>query len=455
MTEDTTPDIPAEGSALEEARRLTTLAWPVIIGQIGFILMGVVDLIVVGMLGEGPQASLALGNTWSFGVLIVGMGVLMGLDPVFSQAAGARDKAVMGRTMVQATALGLLLSVPLIVAHLLTTPALTLFEQPLEIIPGAAQYCWAIALGLPGSMVFFALRSFLQGQGIVRPATLVIVVANVLNVIVDVWFTLGGLGLEPMGVFGCGLATSLVRTFMPLALIAVSWSTLRGCWPGLSPAFELGALKGLLLIGLPVGVQVAMEVEAFNFVGLMMGWISPAALAGNAVALNISSLSFMVPFGFSAAAATRVGNLLGAGLPWGRTAWVAIGVGILFMCSSALLFFFAPGAIAGLYTADANVLAVAVGLIPLAACFQLFDGAQVVSFGVLRGAGDTRVPPLFNLLGYWALGIPVGYFLGFKLGWGPEGIWTGLILALMVVSVMLLFRVHVVQRRGGARVVVG
>ena len=150
-----------------------------------------------------------------------------------------------------------------------------------------------------------------------------------------------------------------------------------------------------------------------------------------------------------------MGNLLGAGLPWGRTAWVAIGVGILFMCSSALLFFFAPGAIAGLYTADANVLAVAVGLIPLAACFQLFDGAQVVSFGVLRGAGDTRVPPLFNLLGYWALGIPVGYFLGFKLGWGPEGIWTGLILALMVVSVMLLFRVHVVQRRGGARVVVG
>jgi hypothetical protein len=105
-------------------------------------------------------------------------------------------------------------------------------------------------------------------------------------------------------------------------------------------------------------------------------------------------------------------------------------------------------------TYDPDVLIVAVGLLPLAACFQLFDGAQVVCFGVLRGAGDTRVPPLFNLLGYWALGIPVGYFLGFKLGWGPEGIWIGLILALMMVSVMLLFRVRVVQRRGGARVVV-
>ena len=181
----------------------------------------------------------------------------------------------------------------------------------------------------------------------------------------------------------------------------------------------------------------------------MMGWLGTTQVAAHAVALNLASLAFMVPLGMSAAASARTGNLLGAGERWQAPGWVAIGLGAASMSVSGSLFLLFPHALAHLYSDDPDVIALAAGLLPMAAALGFFDGVQAVSFGVLRGAGDVRVPSLFNVVGYWLVGLPLGAWLAFGAGWGPYGIWAGIVMALFVVASLLVVRVRWTGRRGG------
>jgi MATE family multidrug resistance protein len=262
----------------------------------------------------------------------------------------------------------------------------------------------------------------------------------------------GHLGAPALGTVGSAYATLASRVAMVAMALLLGVDLTRACWPGWKGTFALAPMLRIAAIGIPVGLQVAMEVWAFTGTTLMMGWVGTTAVAAHMIALNLSSISFMVPFGISAAAATRVGNLLGAGQRWTHAGWTAVGVGAGVMALSACGFTLFPGWLAGLYTTDAAVIALTSTLLPLAAVFQLFDGTQVVAFGVLRGAGDTRVPALANLVGYWFLGLPVGTWLAFHEGWGPYGLWTGLTLGLATVAVLLLWRLRATARRGGYRV---
>ncbi|MCB9763675.1 MAG: MATE family efflux transporter [Alphaproteobacteria bacterium] len=434
---------------MSELRVLLRMAWPVILGHVAWMMLNVVDLVMVGRLGETALAGLALGNIWSFGVFVFGMGTMMGIEPLFSQAFGAGERRAAGQALARAVVLGLLLSVPLTALHLLAGPALRLLGQPEEIIPIAAAYSAALAWSVPGGMVFNALRGFLYGQALMRPAMVVVVGANLLNVAANHALIDGNWGAPALGAVGCGWATTLVRVTMAPALIAVAWPAFRDGWAGWAGAFDRRALWRMMALGGPVGFQIASEVEAFNAVGLMMGWLGPTELAAHTVAINIASLVFMVPLGLSAAAATRVGNLLGAGQPWARSAWVAVAAGCGMMSVSAVCFYTLPEPIVRLYTDDAAVVAIAATLLPLAAVFQVFDGAQVVEFGVLRGAGDTRMPAMVNLVGYWALGLPIGYGLAFHGDAGPQGVWWGLVIGLAVVALLLCLRLTRVIAAGG------
>jgi MATE family multidrug resistance protein len=212
----------------------------------------------------------------------------------------------------------------------------------------------------------------------------------------------------------------------------------------------------MLRLGVPIGCQYTLEFGAFAFVALMMGWLGTRAIAGHQVAINLASLTFMVPLGVADAGSILVGHAVGRGdLPGTRgAARAALLCGIGFMSCTAVVFLTLPGPLTRLYTAEASVAVVAMALIPLAGVFQVFDGTQVVAGGILRGLGETKVAMLVNLLGYWFFGLPVSYLLGFVMGLGPRGLWYGLVLGLAAVATILLVRVRMALSRERRRVLI-
>ena len=436
----------------DELREIVHLAWPAVLSQIGMMAMGVVDLLLVGRLGEGAMASVGLGSTWTFGTAIVVLGTASGLDPLLSQAFGAGDRAGAGRTMVRGGLLLLLLTIPVALLHLAAGPGLRWMHQPEAVIPDADLYCRILIPGLPAMILFNLARQTLQADGRMIPATIAVIVGNVFNLAVGWTLVYGHFGAPALGVAGVGIATSLGRWVMLGAIVWLGRDLFREIWPRTGPTFSAAGIGQLLGTGLPVGFQVGLEVWAFTGSTLLVGAFGATAVAAHMVALNLASLSFMVPMGISAAAATRVGNLLGAGHPWTRAGWTALGLGVSVMSLSAVIFASFPTTLARLYApTDPAVVALAATLLPLAAIFQLFDGTQVVCFGVLRGAGDTRVPALANLVGYYAIGLPIGAWLAFG-GWGPQGQWVGLVIGLAVVAGLLVLRLRWTAARGGFRV---
>jgi len=298
-------------------------------------------------------------------------------------------------------------------------------------------------------------RQTLQALGRIAPIVWVTLGANLLNAALDWVLIYGHLGAPALGVSGSAIATSISRWALAVALLLAGWSELG---PRLRPwrreAKDLAALGRMARLGLPIGVQMFFEYGVFGLVGALMGRIGTRAVAGHQIALNLSAVVFMVPQGIGAAAAVLVGRAVGAqDLPSARrAAWSAILVGGGFMTAAALAFILAPGFLARLYTPDTGVLAIAASLIVLGGFFAIFDGLQAVCIGVLRGIGDTRAPVLLSLLGYWLIGLPVSLFLGFQLGWGPNGLWWGLVLGLAVTAAVLLARVQRRLRRAVVRV---
>ncbi len=412
--------------------------------------MGVVDTMMVGHYGAMELASVAAANNYCFGVLIIALGILMGLDPLTSQAWGAGRVSECGHLMVRGLWLALLLAIPTALAWALTEPVLRWADQPAEILSDAGCYArWLIPGALP-ILLFQSLRQTLQGIGAVRPVMWVCLAANLFNALADWVLIYGRLGAPALGVSGAGIATSLSRWFLfgGLAWLGLRRGRAAGIWPAAGRASA--TLTDVCRIGLPVGLQYGLEVGMFSLVGILMGWIGALPLAGHQIALNLASLSFMVPMGLSVAASVRVGHAIGAGDAVGarRACWVALGCGFGVMSVSATLFWTLPGQLASLYSGEAELVLIAAQLLPLAALFQLFDGTQAVGFGVLRGTGDTRVPMLINVLGYYGLALPLGWWLTFRYWEGdPRGPWVALIVGLGVVALMIVLRLWCRLRR--------
>jgi MATE family multidrug resistance protein len=435
-----------------ELRRLFGLAWPVSVAYIGSVSLSTVDTMMAGRLGPETMAAVALGALWHVAVSIVAFGAARALDPVVAQAFGAGDRRGVGLGLSRGLAMGMLLALPIAALLALGGPGLRLLGQPEGLTPDAARYAWVRVLGVPALMGFVVIRQFLAALGRMREATVAVVGANLVNAFLNWVFMYGNLGSPRLGAAGCALASAIGEWFMLAAIVRLALPVLREHWPGREGMFELRPLGRLLAIGLPLGLTFALEVWAFHAAGLMMGRFGARAIAAHTAAMNLATLSFMLPNGLAAATATRVGNLVGAALPWSRTAWVAVAAGASMMALPAAAFVFFPSPLARLYTPDAEVVAIAALLLPLAGAFQLFDGTQVVCFGALRGAGDVHLPAVANVVGYWALGLPVGFWLAFRQGAGPAGVWLGLVLALAVVAAILLLRLAAVARRGASRV---
>ena len=440
-----------------EFRELFTLALPVVAVQLGLMAMGVVDSMMAGRLSAEALAAVALGNLFFFTVAIIGMGTLLALDPVVSQAVGARDEPAIARGLQRGLIMAVLLSIPSAAALLLVRPALAWSGQPAELIPLASRYTHVIVPGVLPFFVFIVFRQCLQALGRIAPILWIALIANVLNAFLNWVFMYGRLGVPSMGVAGSALATTVSRWAMALGLLVVAR---RELVPRLRPwrqeATQPAALLRMIRIGFPIGAQMFFEYGVFSVVGALMGRFGTMAVAGHQVALNLASVVFMVPQGIGAAAAVLVGRAIGAeDLPRARRAALgSILLGGGFMAGSATLFILAPGALARMYSGHAVVLSIASALIVLAGVFAVFDGLQAVAIGVLRGIGDTTAPVLISMVGYWVVGMPVSLALGFRYGLGPEGLWWGLVVGLAVTAPILLARVRGRLRRSLRRILI-
>jgi multidrug resistance protein, MATE family len=436
---------------------LLRLAGPLVLIQVGTMLMGVVDTMMVGRLSATALAGAAIANVYFFAFSMFGMGVLFALDPIIAQALGAKDELAVKRGVQRGFLLATVVAVPVSLALLTVRPALELAGQPAGVVPAAAGYVYRTLLSVWPFYVFVVLRQTLQAHHRTGAIMLTIVLSNLLNAGLNYVLIYGELGFPTMGLNGSAWATTISRWFMAALLLVLGWPHLgrylRRTAPNLLDAAALGRM---LLLGAPIGVQFVLESGVFGVVGLLMGWLGVNQVAAHQVVLNLASLTFMVPLGVASAAAVIVGHAVGRGDAGAvrRSTVAALVVGAGFMALMAALLIGAPGLLSRAYTNDPAVLALAVLLMPIAGVFQVFDGLQVVAIGLLRGLGDTRVPVLVNMVGFWCIGMPVSLTLGFVLGYGAVGLWWGFVVGLVIVATFLIMRVRQREQHDFARVVI-
>ena len=439
-----------QGSAnLSTLRRellaLLALAIPVILSELGWVTMGIVDTIMVGRLGPAAIGAVGIASAAYYAPVLFGFGILLGLDTVVSQAWGRRDFEVCHRWLAQ----GVYLVVTYVPIAMLGIAAVPLVFARVGINPAvsgqAAVYLHILNLGTLPLLIYAAFRRYLQGVGRVRPVTFTLVSANLINWGGNWALIYGHLGLPAMGLKGSAVSTCLSRVYMAAVLVFFAWQHERrrghplfAHWPG--PHWQ--QLRALIALGAPAAGQIVLEVGAFGVATLMAGRLTADALAAHQIVLNCASTTFMVPLGMSAAAAVAVGHAVGAGdLSRARRAgWLAIASGASFMALAACVFLLLPRPLLHIYTQDEIVVSVGTHLLMLAAAFQIFDGIQTVATGALRGIGETRHPMFVNLAGYWFFGLPLGYVLCFHSQRGIFGIWIGLTNSLILIALYLLWQ---------------
>lgn len=445
-----------------ELRPTLRLAGPVILAELGWMGMGVVDTIMVGALGPAAIGAAGVGNSLHLGFAIFGMGLLLGLDTLVSQAHGAGHHALCRAWLGRGVALALLASVPLMVILAgvwFAVPALGFHPETLPLL---RSYLAIVTLSTPFLLLYAAFRRYLQSTHHVRPIMVALISANLINAAANWGLIHGKLGLPALGVAGAAWATFAARVYMCGLLGAAAWWTRDADGaPGVTrpaapdegvvgaftdraapirPAIESRtSMRRLIELGLPAASTVTAEVGVFAVATALAGRLAPVATASHQIALNIAAVAFMIPLGLASAGAVRVGNAIGARNPRGAAAagWTVIAMGVAFMLFSGALFVAIPHVLIGWFTDDEAVIALGTSLLGIAAVFQLFDGLQGVVTGTLRGLGDTRTPMVTNLAAHWLIGLPIGYGLCFVLGWGAPGLWWGLSAGLCVAGLVL------------------
>ncbi len=427
-----------------ELRPMLRLAVPVVLAEMGWFAMSIVDTVMVGPLGPAAIGAVGTGSIMFMTLMVFGFGTLLALDTFVSQSFGAGRIDDCHRWLFAGLQLAAILAVVLMVVAQVGVWSLPAFGFHPELLPQLQAYSEWLVWSAPPLLAYVVFRRYLQAMNVVRPIMIALVAANLMNAFVNWVFIYGNLGAPAMGVVGAAWATVASRVALAGSLFAVIVYQERDRSSGLHDVpFVWDGLRvwRLFRLGWPAALQITAEVGVFAAVSALAGRISPMAAAANQVVLNIAGFIFMIPFGLSSAAAVRVGQAVGRQDADGmrRAGWMALRLASVVMVASATLFYTVPEWLIRIYSSDQSVIELGVVLLFICAVFQLFDGLQTVTTGALRGLGDTRTPMAANLIGHWTIGLPVGYALCFSYGWGVAGLWTGLSIGLILIGAVLLW----------------
>ena len=442
----------------DELRALVRLGVPIVVSMAGSQVLGFVDIAMVGRIDAVALAAVGIGNGIYFTISIMAMGLLLGSDPLVSQAIGADDRPRARRVLWQTVQIALVSSIPAMILSLVVSAFLDHVGFDAPTAHSVRSFLLGRLFNVIPFLVFTAGRVYLQAIGRASATAWALVWTNIINVIGNVMFIYGDPGLErlglpavglpPLGVFGSGLS-STIASFVTVgvvyrAIVRHGGRPVRGDF---QPDLEI--IRRIARVGWPIAMHLLAEVGAFSLAGIFAGWLGPRAAAGHQVALTLASMSFVFALGVSNATAVRVGLAVGANDTPGarRAGFAGLLAGAMMMSVSISLFAFAPGFCARILSDKPDVIEAAIPLLRIAAIFQLADAAQVIAAGALRGAGDTRSAQVANMIGYYVVGLPLALLLCFVFHLGAPGIWWGLTASLFGVSIALVIRFFRLSRQ--------
>ena len=427
------------------------LAYPVMIGQLGIIMMGVVDSMMVGKLGPVQLAAASLGNSLIFLILIIGIGSSSVITPLIAILIGAKRYSECGVYFRQSLLVNTVLAVIMIGVIFIGINFLGYLNQPPEVIEYTIVYMGIVGLSAFPLMIYQTYKHFIEGFSIMKPAMIISLLANIVNAFANWILIFGKLGFPELGLAGAAWATFISRIFMAAAMMFYVMRNSDFKKYDVNFHFKginIPLIKKILSLGLPSGFQYFFEVGAFSFAVIMIGWIGANELAAHQIAINLASISFMVVLGISQASSIRVGNALGEQniTEIRKAGFTAIALGAGVMGSAGIIFIVLNKFLPTLYIEDQIVIDIASRLIIIAALFQLSDGIQAVGIGVLRGLTDIKGPTIITFTAYWVISLPIAYLLAFNMNFGVEGVWIGLLIGLTASAIMLTTRFNYKSR---------
>ena len=451
----------ASGRLRQELGATLALGWPIVLANVAIYAMTATDFVMLGRLSPGALAAGALGFNLYQPVMVLGIGIVAALAPIAAAKIGAGEG---GEALRRATHQSLLSAVAFSVVAWIylwrTEQILLAIGEPADLARDAGTYMRGYQWSLLPNLLFFTARAIFAAHERPRPTLVAGVVAVVFNAVANYALIFGRLGMPALGIFGSGLATTLSQTLMFLILLGASFvePRLRRLRPFALPWRPARSeFVALWRLGLPMGAMILTEVGVFSAATMAMGLLGRTTLEAHTAALQIASIAFMVPLGLSQAATVRVGLAYGArdAGAIARAGWCAFAVTIAYAAVSATAMVAAPELLIAPFIdvdspANSGAVAVAVALLKVAAIFQVFDASQCALANMLRGLHDSKWPFVMALVGYWAIGAPVGLALGFLTPLGGVGVWIGLALGLAVVAALLMSRWLGKQRRGYA-----
>ncbi|MDA3861055.1 MAG: MATE family efflux transporter [Melioribacteraceae bacterium] len=423
------------------------LAYPLVIGQLGHMMLGVVDSLMVGRLGAVPLAASALVNGLILLILVLGIGMSVALTPLVAIVKGSEKHDECGIILRQGLLVNLLFSFLLVIPIYFFSDIVYYLDQPIEVAEQAKSYLIILNLSIIPFMLFQTYKQFSEGLSITKPPMYILIVSNIVNVFGNWVLIFGNLGFPRLELDGAGYSSLLTRVFIAVAIFLYirNAKSFQEFDPSLKfKSINWPVIKKIISIGIPAGFQMFFEISGFVFAAIMVGWIGTNELAAHQIAINLASITFMVGIGTSIAATIRVGNYLGkrdlVGIK--RAGYSALGIIALTMGFFGLMFFLFRDFLPTLYINDVEVIEIAASLIVIASFFQVVDGLQIVGVGILRGLTDVNITMVITFFAFWVIGLPVAYLLGFTFEFGAEGIWVSLVVGLSLAAILFILRVH-------------
>lgn len=429
----------------KHVKNTITLAYPVIIGQLGFIMMGVVDSLMVGEVGPAPLAAASLANSITILIFIIALGISFAVTPLVAISVGAGKYSECGIYFRQSLLVNMTTGIIVTLITFLAANFIKHLDQPDEVVSYAESYTRILGLSALPMMLFQTYKQFIEGLSVMRPSMITVLLANLVNAFTNWLLIFGNLGMPRLELDGAGWATLASRVFM--AVVLLSYVMNANYFKQFDVTFHFRninfpVIKRILKLGFPSGIQYFFEVGAFSFAAVMVGWIGTKELAAHQIAINLASISFMAVLGVSVAGSIRVGNAVGRKdiAEIRRAGFTALILGAAIMGTAGIIFIIMNDVLPTFYIEDGTVISIASSLIIIAAFFQLSDGTQAVGIGILRGLTDVKIPTAITFIAYWIIGLPVGYVLGFIFHMSVQGIWIGLLIGLTASAVMLTLR---------------